>query len=234
MFRLQENVPEVYLKYSRDFQLFCRIFDTVNNSVRFNVKSTQNLLNPFKINDSVLPLLATRVGFFPKTSYNNRVLRWIIAAFPYIMHYKGSKQGIALAFNTILKAEGNYNKNTILIDSETSTIELYSETPIQNELLLRDVLSYILPIGYRVTIKFARYLDSALTQLGSGNTIKTFNNYSSNSSIVVNDLDAEYSTEPTVNNSIGRYNISQVLSVDDLFIDGNSGNPDSIIEISNE
>ena len=234
MFRLQENTPEVYLKYSRDFQLFCRIFDSVNNSVRFNIKSTQNLLNPFKVNDSMLPLLATRVGFFPKGSYDSRALRWVIASFPYIMHYKGSKQGIALAFNTLLKAEGNYDKNTIIIDSDTSTVSLYSETPIQNELLLRDVLSYILPIGYRLQIRFAQYLDTASTQLGLGNTIRTFTNYSSNSSIIINNLDDEYSQNETVSNSISRYNISEVLGVDDLFISDNEGNPDTITEISNE
>ena len=57
MFRLQENVPEVYVKHSRDFQTFCRIYDVINNSLRFNALSAENLLNPLKVNDKMLPLL---------------------------------------------------------------------------------------------------------------------------------------------------------------------------------
>lgn len=152
MIRLQENVPEVYVKESRDFQLFCRLYDLINNSTRYSIESTINLLDPLKCSDRILPLLSTRVGFFPKSEYNTLAFRNIINAFSYILKYKGSKQGIEMALNVILKAENNYDKSDIRIDRNNSIIKVLTKKSIQNEALLRDVLSYVIPIGYDLEI----------------------------------------------------------------------------------
>ena len=220
MFRLQENVPEIYVKESRDFQLFCRLYDLINNSVSYSVKSTYNLLNPLKTLDRVLPLLSTRVGFFPKSEYNTLAFRHIISAFPYIMKYKGSKQGIEMAVNVILKAENNYEESSVNIDSTNYIIYVLTKKHIQNEALLRDVLSYILPIGYDLNI--GEYIiadkDKTTTQLDLQVESKGFKKNSVEFSRVLSSEDIENLeevTEPYIN-SEGSYVSTKVLNIEDL------------------
>ena len=50
MFRLQNNVPEVYVDKSRDFQLFCRLYDSCFGGVKFSIDSMSRLTNA-----SILP-----------------------------------------------------------------------------------------------------------------------------------------------------------------------------------
>ena len=221
MFRLQENVPEVYVKQSRDFQLISRIFDISNNALRFNVKSTSTILDPMLANERILPLLASRVGFFPKSDYNTHALRLVIDAFPYIVRYKGSKLGIEMAVNTILKAEENYSESKVLIDKLNSKILIYCSQSIIDETLLRDVLSYIIPIGYEIEIGFYKTTGS----INTTNTLPVFTaligkNYPLNTSIVlagdnINTLqNSSYSD--LVRNSIGNMNTTNVLSAEDI------------------
>jgi len=218
MFRLQENVPEVYVKQSRDFQLFCRIYDMINNAIRFNAKSTDTLLSPLQTSDKMLQLLATRVGFFPKSEYNTEALRQVISAFPYIIKYKGSKLGIEMALNTILKAENQYEKTIINFDVENSMINIYTKNRLQSEDLLRDVLSYILPVGYDLDI--STYVEEDLSdspsQLGINMPFNKTNNTVSiankNVSIIINS-DSNNSNDPTITDrAIGSYTTTLVLN----------------------
>ena len=107
MFRLQDNVPSVYIDQSRDFQLFCRVYDCINNAVKYDIDTIINILDPMTANDRILELLCTYVGFFPKMHYDSYLLRYIIASFSHAIKYKGTKHGINIAVSTILKAERN-------------------------------------------------------------------------------------------------------------------------------
>lgn len=219
MFRLQENVPEVYVKQSRDFQLFCRVFDTVNNSLRYNALSAQNLLNPLKVSDRLLPLLATRVGFFPKHEYNTYALREVISAFPYIVKYKGSKLGIEMALNVILKIENNYKGSLVRINNISHTVEIYTETRIKGEDLLRDVLSYILPIGYDINVSTYEYRDLSNypTQVGlNSNNMQEVNKDSKDISIILSSDDlTSYDTQEK-KDTIGSYTTTVVLKGEEI------------------
>lgn len=210
MFRLQENVPEIYVKQSRDFQLFCRIYDVIDNALRFNAKSTEGLLSPSQTSDKMLQLLATRVGFFPKNEYNTEALRLVISAFPYMIKYKGSKLGIEMALNTILKAENQYEENVIDFDAENSIIAIYTKDKIENEELLRDVLSYILPIGYDLEISTDIKNDSSTTQLGIHNNYDKENIDNRNTSVVINTDNVSTLTD----RAIGSYTTTLVLNSD--------------------
>lgn len=219
MFRLQENVPEVYVKQSRDFQLFCRVFDTINNSLRYNALSAQNLLNPLKVSDRLLPLLATRVGFFPKHEYNTYALREVISAFPYIVKYKGSKLGIEMALNVILKIENNYKGSLVRINNVSHTVEIYTETRIKGEDLLRDVLSYILPIGYDINVSTYEYRDLSNypTQVGlNSNNMQEVNKNSKDISIILSSDDlTSYDTQEK-KDAIGSYTTTVVLKGEEI------------------
>ena len=35
--RLTENVPDIYVKESRDFQLLCRLYDMTHQDIRYHI-----------------------------------------------------------------------------------------------------------------------------------------------------------------------------------------------------
>ena len=234
MFRLQENVPEIYTKSSRDFQLFCRTYDILTNALRFSIKSTDNLLNPLLVDEKMLPLLATRVGFFPKSDYNTHALRLIISSFPYMMKYKGSKKGIEIALYTILKAEENYDKSIINVINDYNEnryeIQIYTEKAIVNENLLRDVLSYILPIGYPLTIGVYKAQESPeTTQLGIKDYplykedlakdisyVVSVDSVGEGKSIDYSSSGISTNNDDVLKNAIGSFTVMEVLSADDI------------------
>lgn len=161
MFRLQDNTPSVYTNQSRDFQLFCRLYDCINNGVKYDIDSIINILDPMSVNDRILNLLCTRVGFFPKSHYDSNLLRHIIDSFPFAIKHKGTKIGIEIAVSTILKAEKDIYtlRNdfgiTVQIDNSSHSIAIYATSAIENLHALDDFLSYILPVGYTYT--FGKY-----------------------------------------------------------------------------
>ena len=76
MFRLQNNTPSYYVNNSRDFQLFCRLYDYINNGVKFDIDSIININDPLKINDRLLNLYGSKVGFFTNKNINTNEIIW--------------------------------------------------------------------------------------------------------------------------------------------------------------
>lgn len=158
MFRVQRNVPEVYVNESRDFQLLSRLYDCWQGSVNYNVLSMVNSLEPATALDRVLELLATRVGFFPRVHLDANILRYIIASFPYILKNKGTSTGIREAVYAIMKAEVDPKATeevVITIDNYARNVIIATQNDIYNKLALREVMRYVLPFGY--TYSLVRY-----------------------------------------------------------------------------
>ena len=158
MFRVQRNVPEVYVNESRDFQLLSRLYDCWQGSVNYNVLSMVNALEPTTALDRVLELLATRVGFFPRVHLDANILRYIIASFPYILKNKGTSTGIREAVYAIMKAEVDPKATeevVITIDTPDRNVTIATQNDIYNKIALREVMRYVLPFGY--TYSLVRY-----------------------------------------------------------------------------
>lgn len=158
VFRLQNNVPQVYVDKSRDFQMMCRVLDTLHGSVMYDITTMQNLTNPMKINDSMLRLYATKVGFFTNVSIDSEILRYIVSAFPYIVKNKGNIRGIKRAVATILRAEkvpNSMNDYSVVIDNTEYRIDIYTFVELKNRVALEEVLKYVIPTGYDVHISSA-------------------------------------------------------------------------------
>lgn len=159
VFRLQNNVPQVYVDESRDFQTLCRAFDVLHGGVMYEISSMQNLTNPLKVKDSLLGLYATKVGFFTNRDIDAEVLRHIVATFPYMMKYKGTKIGIELAVASVLRAEkipeywGNFS--VIITNKPLYTIDIYLQMEIEHKADLEEVLKYVIPTGYACKISSA-------------------------------------------------------------------------------
>lgn len=159
MFRLQNNVPDVYVDSSRDFQLFCRLFDFLFNGVKFDIDCIINSLNAFTINERLLTLLGTKLGFYTNYQYDSKTLRYILSAFPFIIKYKGTRHGIELAVYTILRLEGNKDTPNIdIINKDSGGNDVYqinittTSRKIESRQALLDLLNYVVPTGYIINI----------------------------------------------------------------------------------
>ena len=86
--RLQNETPEVYTEQSRDFQLLCRVYDCVINSIKFDVDSIKKISSTRDIRATLLPLLQTKLGFFSNSIMSDEALRTILEAFPLIIKKK--------------------------------------------------------------------------------------------------------------------------------------------------
>lgn len=149
MFRVENNVPEVYVHKSRDFQLLSRLYDLAFQDVKKSILSLERLTDTNSCNTLVLPLLGTKVGFFTNSTTPDEMYRKVLSAFPLIIRHKGSAKGLQLVVNLF---ERLINTPVTLILEENKaiiTFRAYSP-PVQ---LFEDLLEYIRPTGYEIEWK---------------------------------------------------------------------------------
>lgn len=150
MIRFENHVPDTYVVQSRDFQLFVAVFDYFQNAVKFRIDTMEDLCDTQRIQDSLLPYLQTKLGFFTVTSIPLSLLRTILKVFVTIVRNKGSKIGILLAVNTFLNAQHELARATVDIDTSTHTIYIATTTVLRNRNILEEILQYVVPAGYNV------------------------------------------------------------------------------------
>ena len=156
--RLCNKVPEVYSNTSRDFQLIARLYDSIINGVKFDVDSIEYLVDTQKCENKVLPLLQEKIGFFSEKKITDEKLRQVLLAFPDIVKWKGSIEGIERAVRLFLKINGI--KTSVYIykvnksESNPYTIDIGLDMDFSDTTILDEVLKYILPTGYGVTYSF--------------------------------------------------------------------------------
>lgn len=172
MFRLQDNVPEPYIKQSRDFQLFCRVYDYTNNAVRFDIDSMPNVLDPMAARNNVLKLLAAKVGFFPTRDLDDTMMRYIISTFPHVIKLKGTRLGITKCIDTVLRARNISAQYSVNINNEDHTIDIAIKSDF-DRVALEEYLQYIIPPGYVTTMSIAQGMEAA-TALDQVNIVYTY------------------------------------------------------------
>lgn len=173
MFRLADNVPEVYVQKSRDFQLFTRLYDSVFNGVKYSTDALQLTLNTKECNQSLLELLKTKLGLFSDVTLTDHELRCVLQAFPTLIRHKGSWQGVDDILNLFQRINlnhgdrGHVNKETANSGVKETTdngkekiqepyqIVLEFNQPLNNDKLLMELLRYVLPTGYTVVYTVA-------------------------------------------------------------------------------
>lgn len=217
MFRLQNNVPEVYVDESRDYQLLLRLYDCWQGSVNYNIKSIINCLEPLTASDRVLELLATRVGFFPRVQLDSNILRYIIAAFPYIIRNKGTKAGIEMAVYAVMKAEidpASVDEVVVVINNQTHTVEISTHNQIYNKVALRELFRYVLPFGYTYVLNQYSSVQSTenVIEFASSAKVQTVLTARTSSTVSSNDDTLKLDT----NNLIGSYTNTLVTGSQDL------------------
>lgn len=162
VFRMQNNVPQVYVNESRDFQLMGRVMDVIHGGVMFDASSIINLIRPLNIYDSLLIHYATKVGFFPKVDIDAKVLRPILAAFPFAVKNKGSIRGIKYAVASVLRAENIPSGDTdiiVSIDKNNHQVLIFIQFQMQYKYALEEVLKYVIPAGFDFAVVYSKFTD---------------------------------------------------------------------------
>ena len=152
MIKMYDQVPQVYLDASRDFQYISWLTNIVFNYVKHNVSSMSKL--PGDTSDPrITELLALTLGFKVKRKYDQKQLAALVIILPSILRYKGTKTAIDLAGNALLKASGAAGDFfSDVIDGKT--LEALMPKELVDTTLFMDLLPYILPAG--MTCKIVR------------------------------------------------------------------------------
>lgn len=174
IFRLQNNVPDIYVEESRDFQTLCNVFDIMNSGIKYDIDSMPNILDTNLCRDSMIPLLQSKLGFFTKRTLTTKEIRHVLCAFKRLVKDKGSRIGIKEAIEIYLKllnTNGGYRititnnetlKKTLSETADTFynktsnvyLIEIDLQSQIQNTDVLKEMLNYVLPAGYKLNFGF--------------------------------------------------------------------------------
>lgn len=151
MFRLQQNTPEVYVNNSRDFQLFCRLYDAIQGSTKFNIDSMLNTSSTHSCQSSMLSLIGTKVGFFNELEVDDTEFRYVLQAFPIIMRNKGTRTAVQQITNLYHRYLNNRGRHPeINIDNSTQCICVYFFDTYTHSDLLIQMLKLVAPAGYDV------------------------------------------------------------------------------------
>lgn len=170
MYRLQDNVPEYLINESRDFQIFCRLYDCLNNGVKFSIDSIVRVMNTTMCGSSFLKLLESRVGFFTDGQYTDTEIRDILTGFCDMVKYKGSFLGIVRAVRTFLVAKNVKVPTTIDYDNDAKKISIGLRSRKLDTSLLDDILRYVMPAGAFVDY-FYYAMDTRETPLEFGQRV---------------------------------------------------------------
>ena len=172
LIRLQDNTPSVYTEESRDFQLFCRLYDCVNNGFLYDTDTITNIVDTSNCRSVLLPLLQTKIGFFGDTStLDDRSLRLILQAFPVLIKNKGSLKAIKYAINVFLKILGIDTAYSISI-KDNFIVSINIEYELLDESILNLLLEPIIPAGMGIEILYSASIEKQLTQMSLSDSIK--------------------------------------------------------------
>lgn len=147
------QVPEVYYKESRDFQLLGRIYDVVFNYLKTNIDTIYHLPLDKCTDKNLLDLLSATLGFEIRHNYDVNQLYAICNCFSTIMKNKGTLGSIKMAVNALLNSQGITKAAQIVVYKDTPyTITIYIPSKLVDTTLLEDILDYIIPAGMSYTI----------------------------------------------------------------------------------
>ena len=173
IFRLQENVPDVYARKSRDFQLLCNVFDILQGGIKYDIDTITSVVDTRYCSERLLPLLQSKLGFFTEKHLNASELRAVLTSFYQLCRDKGSLKGIREAIELYLKVIGASRKSRInvtnavrepqsnrILHNSSYIVEVLIEGQITDVTLLTELLRYVLPAGYILSYSFYQSLDA--------------------------------------------------------------------------
>lgn len=159
IFRLDDNVPRIYVNESRDFQMLCRLFTYGLNAPKYETETLHYLNSGMLTNDRLLSNLCEKPGFMDGQTVKGEYLRYITENFGRLVRDKGAKTGICNAVYLYLLM---YNISTacyVQIDRSTYTIHIGIKSAVKDIQVLYTILKYIVPTGWLLDIFFYQELN---------------------------------------------------------------------------
>lgn len=151
--KVENLVPVVYYKESRDFSYVGRLIEILFNYIKTNTDLVGKGVNTLS-SHNLINLLTSSVGFESKHEYTNEDLVRICSSFVYLVRNKGSVKAIEDTINILLRAQNIDFDVDIYFDSDDDKLILV-EVPMDltDTALIDDIFDYILPTGilYRYT-----------------------------------------------------------------------------------
>lgn len=184
-FWLENNVPNIYTEVSRDFQLFCKIFNIYLGANLNRACTVPYILDVDKCDESLLYALANMQGFVTDKYIPPNVLRSICKVFPFCIKRKGTRRVIEVMSQAILSTDRLvYQVSVDLVREEVdergdskAVYKIYIQcntTQIGYIPYLKEALRFIIPAGWDVYFKLKFPVEKNLYTLLSVNApIKT-------------------------------------------------------------
>jgi phage tail-like protein len=152
----KDLIPNV-LRQSRDMQALCKILDLLINNYKTNADYWTSLIDFDTCPDSLLPLLASYVGYKYDYSESYDTNRLIIKHYPEMIRNRGSELGISLATALSVNALGEIDKVEALsmfrLDYQKKDKKLYIYIYFPSNLSkVRDLIEVVRPAGCGVQL----------------------------------------------------------------------------------
>lgn len=164
MIKIEELVPEVYTKESRDFQLISKVFDILFNYIKTAADSMLFSEKEF------IDLQLITLGFDLKGNYRKEILQKLAEVFPSMIKNKGNLTAIEQLVNAVSQEMSEVVDYEILAQPSDltenvqapSVVQIYSRFGANDSttMLIREVLDYIMPVNSIYTIQKAIKADT--------------------------------------------------------------------------
>lgn len=203
MLEVESFVPNIYVKKSRDFQMYCKVLEIISNSAKHNADTITDIYNPLICNNRVLSLLSTLCNYNSKRDISDEDLRLILTAYPLLIKNKGTQKGIELAAALTVKLSGkpityhcDYVRSTEDSSNETHKVRV-TMSDTYDERYLEEFMNLVMPAGFTLEASVSGY-SQEFTSAG----VKVDKERTSKASIVTsavqNESSATFDSEDTL------------------------------------
>lgn len=221
MIKSKNLVPEVYYNRSRDFQLLGRIYDIIFNYLKTNTEIIDAVPYSEDIDDKLIPLISTTLGFKQTHEYNTQQLKVLCSSFVTILRNKGNLSSIDTLLSILSNVENTKERcYREITDDDPYTLKIYLPLSISDTALFEDMLYYVLPAGmsYRIIKELVIENEPVRDELIVSNeraTLKVKANYNLVASQVTQQATNEY-IEKSTDHGLGRIEDMHVIRVKDI------------------
>lgn len=161
--KVENLLPEVYYKESRDFAYIGRLIELCLNYMKTGADCVGIGLNDPNIQSVMINLLINTLGFEARHTYLLQDIIYVASAFIEMLRNKGTKKSIDMAIRLLLNAQGIENPldmDFVRYDTDEnqqikeSTIRIFVPNALTDIVLLEDIFDYILPVGVTYVLTF--------------------------------------------------------------------------------
>ena len=157
-FKTYDNVPDMYIEDSRDFQYISGAYDMIFNYVLNNAVKIISLKSIDRIDASMVSLLCDYLGFSNESNLTINELRYILSNFPTAIKNKGNLEGLKLLISSLYLSNSSVNNLDIEIpstfydsgDINAYTLSIIADNVQPDKLKINNILKYVKPIGVKV------------------------------------------------------------------------------------